>query len=261
MDAQKEAVGSDSNDDDNVEVEVVQQLVVNIKKLDGDVFAVSISTTATVLGLKTLIDDSQNVDASLQRLIYRAQELKDDFSLSQYGIQGGSTLHLVVRRNQPAPAQAQAQAGGNEQQDIDGLILDPYVGRFHAMDAEAMIDVMSVVRLCRFVRIFALIDFVFLLIYGLQAFYFIILAVLALAGYWGAKNLDRKYLLMYCLCLTLEVAVRAYMIYLDTQNVINVVLLVLMILIDAFVAKCVYKLFRAIPLLGPEQRDRILILN
>ena len=76
-------------------------------------------------------------------------------------------------------------------------MVDPY-GRFNAMDAEAMIDVMSVVRLCRFVRIFALIDAVFLLIYGLQAFYFIILAVLAIAGYWGAKNLDRKYLFMYC---------------------------------------------------------------
>ena len=139
-------------------------------------------------------------------------------------------------------------------------MVDPY-GRFNAMDPEAMIDVMSVVRLCRFVRIFALIDAVFLLIYGLQAFYFIILAVLAIAGYWGSKNLDRKYLFMYELCLLLEIAVRCYMIYLDQTNIINIILLVLMILIDLFVARCVYKLYRAIPLLSPEQRDRILILN
>merc|ERR1712241_910067 len=110
------------------------------------------------------------------------------------------------------------------------------------MDAEAMGDVMSVVRLCRFVRIFALIDAVFLLIYGLQAFYFIILAVLAVAGYWGAKNMGRQYLILYVLCLTLEIAVRGYMIYLDPHNVINIVLLVLMICIDLFVARCVYKL-------------------
>ncbi len=51
------------------------------------------------------------------------------------------------------------------------------------------------------------------------------------------------------------------MIYLDTQNIINIILLVLMIFIDLFVGRCVYKLYRAIPLLGPEQRDRILILN
>merc|ERR1712173_61915 len=205
-------------------------------------------------GLKTIISDQQQVNEELQRLIYRAQELKDDFPLSQYGISNGSTLHLVVRRNQ------QQQHAIDMPNDGGGAMMDPY-GRFNAMDVEAMIDVMSVVRLCRFVRIFALIDAVFLLIYGLQAFYFIILAILAVAGYWGSKNLDRKYLIMYCLCLLLEIAVRGYMIYLDSTNVINVVLLALMILIDAFVARCVWKLYRAIPMLGPEQRDRILILN
>merc|ERR1712228_23503 len=183
----------------------------------------------TVLGLKTIINDQQNVESDLQRLIYRAQELKDDFPLSQYGISNGCTLHLVVRRN------IQQQQNGQHAINMpnDGMMVDPY-GRFNAMDVEAMIDVMSVVRLCRFVRIFALIDAVFLLIYGLQAFYFIILAVLAIAGYWGAKNLERKYLVMYGLCLALEIAVRAYMIYLDTTNVINIILLVLMILIDLF---------------------------
>ncbi len=50
----------------------------------------------------------------------------------------------------------------------EGLMVDLY-GRFNAMDAEAMIDVMSVVRLCRFVRIFALIVAVFLLIYGFDS--------------------------------------------------------------------------------------------
>mmetsp|Transcript_45307 Transcript_45307/g.72416 ORF Transcript_45307/g.72416 Transcript_45307/m.72416 type:complete len:256 (-) Transcript_45307:389-1156(-) len=239
--------GSENEEDE------AEQIQISIKKLDGDTFYVTISTTATVLGLKTIIHDQQQVETSLQRLIYRAQELKDDFPLSQYGIQNGSTLHLVVRRPQQ---QNQVRVGMPD----DGLMVDPYA-RFSAMDAEAMIDVMSVVRLCRFVRIFALIDAVFLLIYGLQAFYFIILAVLAIAGYWGSKNLDRKYLLMYCLCLALEIAVRCYMIYIDQTNIINIILLVLMILIDLFVLRCVYKLYRAIPLLGPEQRDRVLILN
>jgi len=223
-------------------------------KLDGDTFSLTISTTATVLGLKTIINDQQNVNAELQRLIYRAQELKDDFPLSQYGISDGSTLHLVVRRIQQ---QQQGQHAIDMQND--GM-MDPY-SRFGQMNVDEMIDVMSVVRLCRFVRIFALIDAVFLLIYGLQAFYFIILAILAIAGYWGAKNLERKYLILYVLCLVLEVGVRGYMIYLDSANVINIVLLVLMICIDLFVARCVYKLWRAIPILGQEQRQRILILN
>merc|ERR1719245_858899 len=104
MDAEKQHLdsASDEQDENCDDVEVGEQIEISIKKLDGDVFCVSISTAATVLGLKTLIHDSQNVEANMQRLIYRAQELKDEFALSQYGIQGGSTLHLVVRRTQPA---------------------------------------------------------------------------------------------------------------------------------------------------------------
>ena len=69
---------------------------------------------------------------------------------------------------------------------------------------------------------------------------------------------------MYCLCLILEISVRGYMIYYEITgqpNTINIILLILMILIDLFVLKCVYKLFTSIPLLNTGQRDRILILN
>ena len=74
---------------------------ISIKKLDGDTFFVSISTGATVQGLKTIIHEQRNVEVDRQRLIYRAQELRNEVPLSQYGIQTGSTLHLVIRRNLP----------------------------------------------------------------------------------------------------------------------------------------------------------------
>ena len=95
MDPEKQALqsGSDNDEDD------IEDIQISIKKLDGETFFVNISPTASVLGLKTIINDQQSVEPNLQRLIYRAQELKDDFPLSQYGIQNGSTLHLVVRRN------------------------------------------------------------------------------------------------------------------------------------------------------------------
>ena len=96
MDPEKQHLESESSDNED---DQDPQIEISIKKLDGDTFCVSLSTTATVLGLKTIIHDQQNVEAELQRLIYRAQELKDDFPLSQYGISNGCTLHLVVRRN------------------------------------------------------------------------------------------------------------------------------------------------------------------
>ena len=95
MDPEKQPLGSASDNDE----ENPADIQISIKKLDGDTFYINISPSASVLGLKTIINDQQNVAENLQRLIYRAQELKDDFPLSQYGIQNGSTLHLVVRRN------------------------------------------------------------------------------------------------------------------------------------------------------------------
>ena len=97
MDPEKQPLGSASDNDDDDERPA--DIQISIKKLDGDTFYINISPSASVLGLKTIINDQQNVAENLQRLIYRAQELKDDFPLSQYGIQNGSTLHLVVRRN------------------------------------------------------------------------------------------------------------------------------------------------------------------
>merc|ERR1712228_776877 len=206
----------DSSDIDNDE-----EIEVTIKALDGEKFCISLSLKATILGLKMLIDDQQHIDAEQQHLIYRAQELNDNLSLSQYGISNGCIIHLVVLQN--------AQQNPNR------------VNR---------IDIMSVVRLNQFIRMFALIEAVFMLIYGLEAIY-----------YFGAKYMKRKYLIVYSLCLILEISIRAYMAYLEYPNIINVALLILMIFINLFAAWCVYKLYRVIAILRPAQRERILLLN
>ena len=112
MDSEKEPLGSDSEDDHHPDIQI------SIKKLDGDTFFVSISTTASVQALKSIIHDTQNVEADRQRLIYRAQELRNEVPLSQYGIQSGSTLHLVVRRNVPQQNQVNVEV-----QEFSALIL------------------------------------------------------------------------------------------------------------------------------------------
>eukprot|EP01084_Bolivina_argentea_P132952 234618_1 len=83
------------NEDDSNEEEEIQ---ISIKKLDGDTFYINILPTSSVLDLKNIINNQQNVSADL-RLIYGDQELKHDFTLSQYGIQNGSTLHLEQEYN------------------------------------------------------------------------------------------------------------------------------------------------------------------
>lgn len=87
---------SDADIDDNINDNAIQ---VTIKKLDGETFSIYCQPTSTVLGLKDLINNSHSISSTLQRLIFRAQELQNDFPIAQYGVQDGSTLHLVVRRN------------------------------------------------------------------------------------------------------------------------------------------------------------------
>ncbi|ETO35031.1 hypothetical protein RFI_02043, partial [Reticulomyxa filosa] len=95
------------------------------------------------------------------------------------------------------------------------------------------VNVLQMAKLSRFVRIFAVLDFLILLLFGLTlSFLFFIMAALALAGYYGAKILKRPYLVAYMICLLLQIAVRAAFIYFDRHNVVSIILSVLMIFID-----------------------------
>lgn len=94
------------------EEEMPEEIQISVKKLDGDTFFINIDSNATVLALKNEINDQQTIAVNLQRLIYRAQELKDDFPISQYNIENESTLHLVIIRTLP-------EETGDTQQSID----------------------------------------------------------------------------------------------------------------------------------------------
>ena len=88
----KRKMATTGNDNDK------DMITVTIKQLDGQSFNVTCSRDATVLGLKTLVMEERNLTIDRQRLIYRAQELVDsDKLLSEYGVNNGSVLHIVIR--------------------------------------------------------------------------------------------------------------------------------------------------------------------
>ena len=54
--------------------------------------------TATVRDLKRMLEDQCGVAADAQRLICRGRLMSDEARVSEYDVQEGTTLHLVLRR-------------------------------------------------------------------------------------------------------------------------------------------------------------------
>lgn len=78
-----------------------ETMSVKVKTTGDERYEITIPTTATVLDLKKVIEkqSKDNVEPSLQRLIYKGRVLKDEKSLqTDYGMQDGHTIILVKSR-------------------------------------------------------------------------------------------------------------------------------------------------------------------
>ncbi len=81
---------------------------VSVRTLDGQVyFATIASFESTTAGkLKTLLEVQHGIPAEHQRLIYCGVVLPLDRPLSEFGVEGGTVLHLVVSAPVLVPAPA-----------------------------------------------------------------------------------------------------------------------------------------------------------
>ena len=154
-------------------------------------------------------------------------------------------------------------------------------------------DTFETFRLSRFVKIFAIIDTVFLFLYGIStSIICFVLALFAMAGVYGAIKLRKHLLILYVVCLALEIGFRyfyfffflyfyfcdpncisgclcfcfcllyrCYLIYIAKDSAIDVILFVIMILIDIFVLRCTIQLYKAIGQLTPQQVETLIQLN
>ncbi|PKA60116.1 Ubiquitin-40S ribosomal protein S27a [Apostasia shenzhenica] len=83
---------------------------IKIKTLDSQTYSLRVNKNMPVPTLKEKIMSAIGVPLNQQRLIYKGKVLKDDQLLSEYHMEDGDTLHLVVR--QPGQSQPTSSTSG-----------------------------------------------------------------------------------------------------------------------------------------------------
>ncbi|CAN6544799.1 unnamed protein product [Malus baccata var. baccata] len=84
---------------------------INIRCSNGSKFSVRASLDSTVGAFKEVLSQNCDIPADQQRLIYKGRILKDDQTLTSYGLQADHTVHMV--RAFAAPASTPAPPAAN----------------------------------------------------------------------------------------------------------------------------------------------------
>jgi len=69
---------------------------VKVKTLTGKEIEIDIETDDTIARIKERVEEKEGIPPPQQRLIFGGKQMTDDKKASEYNIEGGSVLHLVL---------------------------------------------------------------------------------------------------------------------------------------------------------------------
>ncbi|CEG83166.1 hypothetical protein G6F70_001461 [Rhizopus microsporus] len=71
-------------------------MLVKVKTLTGKEIEIDIEPSDKISRIKERVEEKEGIPPQQQRLIYSGKQMSDEMTASQYGIEGGSVLHLVL---------------------------------------------------------------------------------------------------------------------------------------------------------------------
>jgi len=241
-------------------------LNLTVRTLTGQGFPIGLPYTGSerVLDLKNKIEAVHGIPASFQRLIYSGRELIDSNTLAFYGLQEWHVLHLVLRQNNPQQNNQYGQVNAIAvRHEADGRPVEPYealaapLAQGPIEDPQRMIDAW---QLGRAVKMFAIVDCVFLLIWSFSYWPLAIAVFLAICGYYGALHYRLPFVIMYVIYLLLSIGLRVYWMT-RGENFLMTLILILGVLIEFYILNITMKFISLLKVLTPQERQELIAMR
>ena len=69
---------------------------IKVKTLTGKEIELDIDATDKVARIKERVEEKEGIPPAQQRLIFGGKQMHDDKAVREFGVEGGSVLHLVL---------------------------------------------------------------------------------------------------------------------------------------------------------------------
>ncbi|XXG65854.1 hypothetical protein AAC387_Pa05g3458 [Persea americana] len=71
-------------------------MMIKVKTLTGKEIEIDVEATDTIRRVKDRVEEKEGIPPLQQRLLFAGKQMRDDKTVRDYGIEGGSVLHLVL---------------------------------------------------------------------------------------------------------------------------------------------------------------------